>query len=208
MIETQPVGMCACGCGKETAIAARSFKKRGISKGDHLRFIYGHSLKMKEVAENWSHNKKKYVGEGNPNWKGDLASAPAGRYRARGRYKLGNCERCWKKAVDRHHKDGNPLNNDPSNIRRLCRDCHMIEDGRANGRLKGLKIGIKFSESAKIRMSEAHKKGAYHACLNCGTVFWVTPHQSKEGKGKFCSHKCFGEYTRGDNHWMRKECLG
>lgn len=41
------------------------------------------------------------------------------------------CERCKSaKAVDRHHKDGNPRHNVASNIAHLCRRCHMIEDGR------------------------------------------------------------------------------
>jgi hypothetical protein len=41
------------------------------------------------------------------------------------------CERCGEKpAVEFHHKDSNPLNNDPKNIQQLCRRCHMIIDGR------------------------------------------------------------------------------
>jgi hypothetical protein len=41
------------------------------------------------------------------------------------------CERC--EAVpphDRHHKDANPQNNDPSNIAFLCCACHQDVDGR------------------------------------------------------------------------------
>ncbi len=41
------------------------------------------------------------------------------------------CERCQNApAVDRHHINGNPLNNEPGNIASLCRRCHMEVDGR------------------------------------------------------------------------------
>jgi hypothetical protein len=41
------------------------------------------------------------------------------------------CERCTLVPPrDRHHKDGNPRNNDPSNIAFLCRRCHQAVDGR------------------------------------------------------------------------------
>lgn len=47
------------------------------------------------------------------------------------------CERCdTSPAVDRHHIDGDPLNNVPSNIQSLCRRCHMEVDGRSNGALR------------------------------------------------------------------------
>jgi hypothetical protein len=41
------------------------------------------------------------------------------------------CERCGVvPPLDRHHKDGNPRNNDRSNIACLCRRCHQAVDGR------------------------------------------------------------------------------
>ena len=41
------------------------------------------------------------------------------------------CESCKESpAVERHHKDDNPLNNDPSNLLFVCRKCHMRLDGR------------------------------------------------------------------------------
>jgi hypothetical protein len=55
-----------------------------------------------------------------------------GRQRAQARYRADSCDRCGsEKHVERHHKDDNPLNNDPDNIQRLCVRCHMLEDGRA-----------------------------------------------------------------------------
>jgi len=64
-------------------------------------------------------------------WKGDGALRTTKRERAQRRYRLGTCQGCAKKpATDRHHVDGNTGNNAPSNVRLLCRRCHMLEDGR------------------------------------------------------------------------------
>jgi hypothetical protein len=64
-------------------------------------------------------------------WKGDSARVTTKRERAQRRYKLGACQGCGsKQATDRHHVDGNTGNNKRSNVRLLCRRCHMLEDGR------------------------------------------------------------------------------
>lgn len=57
---------------------------------------------------------------------------------ARYRFPLAEtCERCQNApAVDRHHVDGDPLNNVAENIQSLCRRCHMEVDGRASGALR------------------------------------------------------------------------
>jgi hypothetical protein len=49
-----------------------------------------------------------------------------GRYRARTIRRRTVCEQCgatW--GLDVHHKDENPLNNDPENLIVLCRSCHL-----------------------------------------------------------------------------------
>ena len=55
-----------------------------------------------------------------------------GRALAQRLYELDVCEYvdCEKDAVDRHHIDGDPTNNAPDNISRLCRRHHMVVDGR------------------------------------------------------------------------------
>jgi len=69
--------------------------------------------------------------EKNGHWKGDAVSPEAARDRLKRRMPIhGPCEGCGAKASDRHHKDGNTRNNDPSNIAQLCRRCHMKADGR------------------------------------------------------------------------------
>ena len=67
--------------------------------------------------------RRSHMGERNVRWKGDKATAHAGRNRAQ---KLFKCP----KGKDRHHIDGNPLNNAPENIAIETRKQHMILDGR------------------------------------------------------------------------------
>lgn len=76
-------------------------------------------------------------------WVGDRPSSGAGHARARRWFKLPDlCERCKAKPPsDRHHKDGKPWNNEPSNIAFLCRACHMIEDGRIEVGTRGPRDG-------------------------------------------------------------------
>lgn len=63
------------------------------------------------------------MGEKNPRWGGDDVQPMAGRLRAQRRFDA-------PPGYDRHHIDGNPLNNEPENIRISTRRDHMIEDGR------------------------------------------------------------------------------
>jgi hypothetical protein len=73
----------------------------------------------------------KMLGPKNPNWKGDKAVRCTGYVRAHRWFKATKCTRCGgKKNIERHHKDGNPLNNEKSNIAILCHVCHMTVDGR------------------------------------------------------------------------------
>lgn len=41
--ESIPYGYCHCGCGQKTRIATRTYSKKGIRKGQPLRFCTGHS---------------------------------------------------------------------------------------------------------------------------------------------------------------------
>lgn len=42
MNESIPSGLCQCGCGYKTAIAARSYSSRKQRKGDYVRYLPGH----------------------------------------------------------------------------------------------------------------------------------------------------------------------
>ena len=64
-------------------------------------------------------------------WSGDAVSEKAGRKRALKAFReIGPCVECGAVRSERHHIDGNTSNNDATNIKVLCRRCHMIEDGR------------------------------------------------------------------------------
>ena len=58
--------------------------------------------------------------------------ANRGRQRAQRLFETKECDLCraTNKRLERHHKDANPLNNDPDNVQILCVRCHMKEDGR------------------------------------------------------------------------------
>ena len=70
-------------------------------------------------------DKRKRWGEDHHAWKGSEVDAQQGRKRALRRFELSACERCGKPGNDRHHRDGNPINNEASNIESLCRSCHV-----------------------------------------------------------------------------------
>ncbi len=77
-----------------------------------------------------SHLWAQKLGPDNPQWKGDEATPGTGNKRCRQTFSLGQCVLCDNSAVDRHHIDGNSLNNEPSNVMILCRHHHMKIDGR------------------------------------------------------------------------------
>jgi hypothetical protein len=68
-----------------------------------------------------------HMGNKNPMWKGDKATTRAGQARAERLYKLPH-------GLERHHIDGNRLNNSPENIAFLSRKDHMITDGLISSR--------------------------------------------------------------------------
>ena len=76
--------------------------------------------------------KRKRRGTEHHAWIGDSASIKSGRCRAERIFDIQPCEMCGESAkrIDRHHKDGDTRNNERSNIKFLCRRCHMREDGR------------------------------------------------------------------------------
>jgi hypothetical protein len=76
--------------------------------------------------------KRKRFGEQHHHWVGDEADTRTGRTRALRIFRKHPCEICGEgqKRIDRHHIDGNTLNNKEDNIVLLCRKCHMSTDGR------------------------------------------------------------------------------
>ncbi len=64
-------------------------------------------------------------GSDHHSWRGDTISEKGGRSRAlRALPIIGPCVDCGSENSERHHEDGNTLNNDLSNIVPLCHGCH------------------------------------------------------------------------------------
>lgn len=63
---------------------------------------------------------------------------------------------CGLPAIDRHHRDGNPLNNDSTNVVWRCRRCHMEEDGRLD---------------AMRERNTSGRRHPDHFCEGCGAKF-------------------------------------
>lgn len=52
--------LCECGCGQYTPIAGRSRPERGITKGQSMRFIKGHTFKKEKVKLICDNCKRKF----------------------------------------------------------------------------------------------------------------------------------------------------
>jgi len=121
----------------------------------------------------WSHQHPDRVRHGSEhfNWRGERATVKAGRQRARASFALGPCERCGKNGVERHHKDANPLNNDPENIEILCRHCHMEIDGRLERfKLTSATAGLRDPRPC-ITCGEIARPARKGRCTNCAMYF-------------------------------------
>lgn len=95
-------------------------------------------------------------GELHPAWKGDAISKDAGRSRARVLYP--QCCECeivgCSRIGERHHRDGNTVNNEPFNIGWLCKPHHLEAHGTQE-RLVAANTGRKRSDQTRRRISEA-----------------------------------------------------
>lgn len=108
-----------CGCGQRTALAVRSNRKRGDVRGEPVKFIRGHSLKLEE-------------GQHGCRWKGGRYVCSLGyvMVRAPGHHREGGsgyvmehilvAERILGRPIPEkhpvHHVDENRANNEPTNL--------------------------------------------------------------------------------------------
>ena len=104
-----------------------------------------------------------------PKWRVNDAKPRTGNARAEKMYPtLGKCSLCFHKAIDRHHMDGNTLNNKETNIAPLCRYHHMIVDGRMDKLIERQKSKVpnKTKRECVICGVFAYpiRKGKCHAC--------------------------------------------
>jgi hypothetical protein len=112
--------LCECGCGQPAAVPTYNARKRGYVAGVPTRFAHGHggAMKMRGVYR-----------QPNP-------SARLSRERASKLVTvpcelaaIGGCSQ--RRHV--HHRDENPLNNDPANLIALCSSHHaLVHAGRVD----------------------------------------------------------------------------
>ena len=108
-------------------------------------------------------------GEDHPFWKGDDAGWNAKHRRAQRKFTLSSCEKCGEQATDRHHIDGDPGNNDASNIMLVCAKCHQLVDGRYEKFIAMAKNGELKKKPPRIcdNCGDLKKHYAKGLCANC-----------------------------------------
>lgn len=97
------------------------------NKGTRYTTGYKHTSATKKLL------REQKLGENNPHWKGDEASAQAGRYRAIKLFLKEPCTECGNPEGHRHHIDRNTKNNVPENIEFLCNHCHTLRHVHEDG---------------------------------------------------------------------------
>lgn len=133
---------------------------KGLTKESDPRIAkLSNALKGRHLSE--LHKQKlsqSHMGDKNPMWKGESAGSSMGRERARRIMST-------PEGFDTHHIDGNPMNNEDSNLKIVTRREHMQKDGRLD----------KLVEKNKHRSRERGKKvykGKYICyvprCPKCG----------------------------------------
>jgi hypothetical protein len=88
------------------------------------------------------------------NWAGTDISEKGGRKRALRLYPPGPCVECAAPNGERHHEDGDTSNNEPHNVKMLCRRCHMQEDGR----LAALKLAAAATIEKRLQAAASEKR--------------------------------------------------
>lgn len=125
------VKLCECGCGQPAPIAKFSRKKVGHKKGEPVRFIKGHSLRIARPRNQPS-------GEAHTRWMGDQASVLAlHKYITRHFPKAGVCEFCSARGrTDYALIAGRQYSRSREDYIELCKPCHHGYDSGTT-RLRG-----------------------------------------------------------------------
>jgi hypothetical protein len=97
--------LCGCGCGWPAPIASKTYSAKGHVKGQPVRYISGHNPKPHNGGL-WINSKGRVIVEGRDGSKTVFA-------RIIMENQIG---RPLMDEEEVHHKDENPLNNDPDNL--------------------------------------------------------------------------------------------
>lgn len=100
------------------------------------------------------------MGEFNPAWKGDDATAASARVRAHRLYEVNGLCKCGKLAEHRHHINENTYDNSPTNIEMICASCHGKEHMTGNNYQVGEKHrNAKLTEEDVRTMRKRYSNG-------------------------------------------------
>lgn len=152
--ESIPTGLCQCGCGGAAPIARKT--RRGYVKGESMKFILGHHMRMpryKEAVFTEERNQKIRAahadgripsphpgwGAKNPSWRGDdinYAGVHSRLLSHRGPASAHRCAKCRNSAdewaLNHDHpavrRADKPFSTDVSAYLPLCRSCHRLAD--------------------------------------------------------------------------------
>ena len=130
LVENMERALLAQELGVADATLGKWLRKFGLQKPkrQYPNRKPGHGRPGQFTAEQRALISERMTGERNHRWLGDQASSGAGHLRAWKGYEAVACSRCGStKRVQRHHKDRNPVNNEPDNIAILCEMCHKAE---------------------------------------------------------------------------------
>lgn len=61
LVPRNPDGLCLCGCGQTTPLAAKHSTERGYRKGEPLRYVYGHHMRGKRAEQTSRWNGGRWV---------------------------------------------------------------------------------------------------------------------------------------------------
>ena len=123
---TTSMELCGCGCGCGEGVKGRYQRPNGAGWRTQKFVSPGHALRVHHrvggnEGRTLSDETKRKISEARS--KGDAATQRTGRGRAQKLYEPGACLVCGQPA-ERHHVDGNTLNNASENVVLLCRKHH------------------------------------------------------------------------------------
>lgn len=121
----------------------------------------GVALRPREEAKHLplsnAKRRRSLSGPNNPSFRGDKAMPHTGRHRAKS--VLASAERCalcliapaTAKRMERHHVDGNPLNNESSNLVWLCSKCHKGVHSHPRHKHLAPRLTLPYRESSRVQ---------------------------------------------------------
>src|SRR5690348_5730408 len=104
---------CECGCGEKTTIAKKNRPHLGHIKGQPVRFISGHSTRLREQD-----------GEKNPMWTNTPSYNAIHMWIRRNLTQIGQCAKCGREGLTEWANiSGEYRRTDPWDWPELCRSC-------------------------------------------------------------------------------------